>query len=158
MPEPLLFGEVPGYPRGSFFASRRALARAGVHRPLRAGIAGRAAEGATSVVLAGAYEDDHDAGEAIVYTGEGGRDPRTGRQVRDQALTRGNRALATSHARGLPVRVVRRVGEGYRYDGLYRVAEHAYATGRRGYSVWLFTLEQLPPREATAWARPSADI
>lgn len=32
-----IFGHVPGYPEGSLFESRAALAAAGVHRPTQAG-------------------------------------------------------------------------------------------------------------------------
>ena len=134
------FGELSGYPEGSFFASRRALSRANVHRPRVAGICGSAREGAESVVLAGAYEDDEDQGDVILYTGAGGRDPKTGRQTRDQTLTRGNLALATSKASGRPVRVIRKVGDGYRYDGLYFVESFWQEPGQAGFLVWRFKL------------------
>jgi hypothetical protein len=39
----------------------------------------------TSIVLSGGYVDDLDEGDLIVYTGEGGRDPGTGRQIADQS-------------------------------------------------------------------------
>lgn len=39
------FGHVEGVPPGSWFPDRHALHEAGVHRPLRAGICGRATEG-----------------------------------------------------------------------------------------------------------------
>ena len=62
----------------------------------------------------------------IVYTGHGGRDPASGRQIADQTFTRQNQALVTSSLNGLPVRVVRGAGHraayspmtGYGYDGL----------------------------------------
>lgn len=44
MPE-RIFGDIPGYPEGSSFASGSALSRAGVHRPIQAGISGSAKEG-----------------------------------------------------------------------------------------------------------------
>jgi hypothetical protein len=34
------YGEIPGYPEGYEFRSRRELAAAGVHRPFQAGISG----------------------------------------------------------------------------------------------------------------------
>jgi putative restriction endonuclease len=145
------FGPVPGHPPGSWYEDRRALAAAGVHRPLRAGICGRADEGAESVVLSGGYVDTEDFGDVILYTGSGGRDPRTGRQVRNQPLTRTNQALVTSMRRGLPVRVVRGAraasryapDEGYRYDGLYRVTHFWPETGEDGHRVWRFRLESI---------------
>ena len=110
---------------------REALAAAGVHRPLQAGISGSTAEGADSIVVSGGYEDDRDYGDEITYTDHGGNDRQTGRQIANQTLTRNNLALARNKAEGLPVRVVRgaHVGSpyapatGYRYDGLFFVAD-----------------------------------
>ena len=145
------FGHVPGSPPGSHFPDRIALAEAGVHRARRAGIAGRAQEGAESVVLSGGYEDDEDRGDVIIYTGSGGRDRRTGRQAAHQTLTRANLALANSLRHGLPVRVVRGAHPdvhdppeaGYRYDGLYRVTDYWQETGAAGFTVWRFRLVRL---------------
>lgn len=146
------FGHVPGHPPGTWYTSRRELHAAGVHRPLQAGISGSEGEGADSIVLSGGYEDDDDQGGVIYYTGQGGRDAETGTQVEHQPLNRGNLALATNNLHGLPVRVIRGVGcasryapdDGYRYDGLYRVAAYGQERGRSGYYVWLFTLHALP--------------
>src|SRR5262245_29761579 len=102
-----IFGHLPNYPEGSCFASREELSRTGVHRPRAAGISGRGHEGADSVVLAGRYENTEDGGDAILYTGHGGRDPETNRQVGHQTLTRGNLALAVNKLQGLLVRVIR---------------------------------------------------
>jgi hypothetical protein len=102
-----VFGEIPGYPVGSIFVDRADLARSGVHPPRMKGISGRQNEGADSIVVSGGYEDDHDLGDLIIYTGEGGRDPNTGKQVADQEFRGGNRALAVSCDEGLPVRVIR---------------------------------------------------
>lgn len=57
MPE-RIFGHIPGYPIGSWFESRATLAKAGLHRPLVAGISGTETQGADSIVLSGGYEDD----------------------------------------------------------------------------------------------------
>lgn len=146
-----LFGEVPGQPEGTHYPSRRALSRAGVHLPVRAGICGNAREGAASVVLSGGYEDDEDGGDVLVYTGQGGRDEASGQQVGNQTLVRGNEALERSRALGRPVRVVRGKGlrstfapqTGYRYDGLYYVCDSWKERGRAGYLVWRFRLEKL---------------
>ncbi|MVN85853.1 HNH endonuclease [Deinococcus sp. HMF7620] len=144
-----LAGEVPGVPVGTCFEGRRALSEAGVHRPLQAGIAGTALGGAVSVVLSGGYEDDQDSGERILYTGEGGRDPRTRAQTAHQLLTQGNLALARSHLLGQPVRVIRRVsGSTYRYDGLFLVASVWHEVGRSGYLIWRFLLEAQVPQPA----------
>jgi putative restriction endonuclease len=131
MPGPV-FGHIPGYPVGSWFENRAELADAGVHRHRQAGISGSASKGADSIVLSGGYEDDQDFGDLIIYTGYGGRDPATGRQVSDQPFSMWNRALAYSSLNGPPVRVIRGEGQdsphspsaGYRYDGLNLVDDY----------------------------------
>lgn len=144
----MAFGHIDGVPVGSTFESRRALFEVGVHRQLQAGIAGRAREGAESIVLSGGYEDDRDFGSEILYTGQGGRDAASGQQVHDQQLNRGNLALANSMRQGLPVRVIRGASpevhdpppSGYRYDGLYRVTDFWPQIGESGHRVWRFRL------------------
>lgn len=102
-----VFGNVAGIAEQTVFASRRELHDTGIHRPLQAGISGSAAAGADSIVVSGGYEDDVDYGNEIIYTGQGGNDPGSGRQIADQELIRGNLALARSSETGLPIRVVR---------------------------------------------------
>lgn len=144
------FGHIPGIREGRVFENREALSKARVHAPLQAGISGSQNEGADSIVLSGGYEDDIDLGNEIVYTGHGGRDPNTGKQVADQTLTRQNLALAKSRLLGLPVRVVRGFSHkseysplsGYRYDGLFYVTEHWKEKGLSGYDVWRFRLNK----------------
>ena len=151
MPE-RVFGHIPGYPEGSRFESRAELSEAVVHRPLVAGISGSEREGADSIVLSGGYEDDEDLGDEIIYTGHGGRDADSGRQVMHQRLTRGNLALVHSSMNGLPVRVVRGANldspyaprSGYRYDGLYLVDDYWQESGRSGFRVWRYRLIKLP--------------
>jgi putative restriction endonuclease len=153
-----VFGYIEGVPVGTTFTDRRALLEAGVHRQLQAGIAGSATEGADSIVVSGGYEDDDDFGDLIVYTGQGGNDPATKRQVAHQQLTRGNAALAESCRKGLPVRVVRGRNpdsvyappSGFRYDGLYYVDEYWQALGKSGFSIWRFRL-------VSQERRPTAD-
>lgn len=144
----MAFGHIKGVPVGSLFEDRHALFEAGVHRQLQAGIAGRAREGAESVVLSGGYEDDADFGGEILYTGQGGRDAGSGQQIHDQQLNRGNLALANSLRQGLPVRVIRGASadvhdppaSGYRYDGLYRVVDYWPQVGQSGHRVWRFRM------------------
>lgn len=149
------FGEIPGYPVGSWFPDRAALAAAGVHPPTMAGISGGAAEGADSIVLSGGYEDDQDFGDVIVYTGHGGNDPETGAQISDQKLTRQNLALVVSCQEGRPVRVSRGARHrskyspvtGFRYDGLYRVDSYWSEAGRSGFLIWRFRIERIVDSE-----------
>ncbi|MBD2056201.1 HNH endonuclease [Oculatella sp. FACHB-28] len=160
MPE-RFFGHISGYPEGSWFESRAALAEVGLHRPLVAGISGTESEGADSIVLSGGYEDDEDLGNEIVYTGHGGRDQDTGRQVANQNLSRGNLALAKSKLQGLSVRVIRgsthksdyAPSTGYRYDGLYRVEDYWQERGRAGYYIWRYRLVKIVEDEISAFSR-----
>jgi putative restriction endonuclease len=149
------YGQIPGVAIGQQFATREELHRAGVHRPLQAGICGSTTEGAESIVVSGGYEDDQDLGDVIIYTGQGGNDPNSGKQVDHQKLERGNLALARSETTGHPVRVIRGAHRGsphappsgYRYDGLFRVVQHWVETGRSGFRVWRFRLERLLPEQ-----------
>lgn len=144
------YGEIPGYPVGSTFLNRAELAKSGVHRPLQAGICG-GKDGAESIVVSGGYVDDEDLGDEIVYTGQGGNDPSTKRQIADQTLTLGNAGLARSQLEGLPVRVIRGAhrgsphgpSRGFRYDGLFRVVDHWPQTGVDGYRIYRFRLVAL---------------
>lgn len=145
------FGHIDGYPPGSTFVSREEMSRARVHRPTQAGIAGGLEIGADSIVLSGGYEDDIDNSSEIIYTGHGGRDANSGKQVADQTLERGNLALVKSMQEGHPVRVVRGHTNpgpyspmaGYRYDGLYRVEEWWRERGSSGFTVIRFRLVAL---------------
>ncbi|KAH9847802.1 PUA-like domain-containing protein [Lenzites betulinus] len=179
---PVTFGHPPGVQVGDRFPSRKELRKAGVHQASRAGIHGRASEGAYSIVMSGLYEDDGDKGERILYTGTGGqKEVRTlgvadshkrcsfrshvcssrcdtqpgngGQQVSDQSFEHPmNKYLLTSIRTGNPVRVVRgstlsskyAPREGYRYDGLYKVEDAYYRTGRSGFQICLFELRRVP--------------
>ncbi|MEU5548162.1 YDG/SRA domain-containing protein [Micromonospora sp. NPDC047793] len=121
-----------------------------MHRPNQAGICG-GKDGAESIVVSGGYVDDEDYGTELVYTGQGGNDPATKRQIADQQLTRGNLGLARSQIDGNPVRVIRGAGGdqkysprlGLRYDGLFRVVDHWSDTGKDGYKIWRYRLVAL---------------
>lgn len=149
-----LFGHITGYPEDSLFEDREELSESRVHTPTQAGISGSQTEGADSIVLSGGYEDDTDYGDTIIYTGHGGRDATTGKQVYDQPFTRGNQALALSKLNGLPVRVIRGSSHdspysprfGYSYDGLYAVEDFWHEAGKSGFRVWRFRLVKIPGR------------
>jgi putative restriction endonuclease len=123
-----ILGDVSGIVAGTLFRSRQELYDKKLHRALMSGIAPHG----SSIVLSGGYVDDEDFGDVIIYTGEGGRDAATGRQIADQQLVKGNKALAENHLNGVPVRVHRGRahvpdmpdGFRYRYDGLYHVASY----------------------------------
>lgn len=142
-----IFGEIPGVPEGSTFANRNDLFRSGVHGRTMAGISGTIAEGADAIMMSSAYEDDVDMGDVVLYTGEGGRDPESGRQIVDQELRGQNLALAKSCIDGKPVRVIRRTGysawaptEGLRYDGLYWIEDFWTEVGFSGFKIWRYLL------------------
>lgn len=140
-----IFGEIDGITAGTPFSSRADIAKADIHRSLQAGISGSAGEGSDSIVVSGGYEDDEDLGDVIIYTGEGGRDPSTGKQIKNQELKGRNLALSKNSITGLPVRVVRRVKNGYRYDGLFNVEDYWSKIGKSGYKVYQFRLVKSQP-------------
>ncbi|GAA4919114.1 HNH endonuclease [Stackebrandtia albiflava] len=127
-------------------------AKAGVHRNPQMGIVG-GKDGAESVVLAGEYADK-DQGDLIIYTGEGGHDSKAKKRIGDQQLTKGNLGLSQNVTTGQPVRVIRGAKaktryspkDGYRYSGLYRVADFWRDQGKEedsGFVTWRFRLEAI---------------
>jgi putative restriction endonuclease len=154
-----VFGHIPGTTVGQIYKDRAELAKAGIHKPGRAGISGGGKEGADSIVLSGGYEDDEDFGNEIIYTGAGGQDEETKKQNADQALEFKNLALARSHLEGFPVRVSRSLKhkdpsskeKGYQYSGLYKVDDYWREKGRSGFYVWRYRLiacDEQPIQEA----------
>ena len=141
-----VFGHVGSYRPGDTFRNRIELALTGVHRPRRAGVCGTQQLGAESIVLAGQYEEDNFSEEEILYSGNGGRDLKTGRQITDQVATTGILALLRSVETSRPVRVLRKVPsedgglEVYRYEGLYRVVSSSFERGKSGFQVYVFRL------------------
>lgn len=143
-----IFGSISGYDVGATFPDRVSLAEAGIHKPTQAGISFSKFEGADSIVLSGGYEDDEDYGDSIIYTGQGGQDKVTRKQVEDQQLTRGNLGLVISSQQGLPVRVVRGAGHdsayspatGYKYAGIYRVERFWHEPGLSGHQIYRYKL------------------
>lgn len=154
----MAYGEVSGVRLGDVCPNRRSLYEAGVHRDIQRGIIGRREKlGAESIVLSHGYEDDVDLGDLVFYTGDGGRSHISGKQAADQCLTGRNLTLAKNVESGQPVRVIRRVPEGYRYDGLYCVEEAWLSPGKSGFLVCRFRLRRLgtPPPVATHRKSPS---
>ena len=156
------FGPIPGIEVGSTWRYRFQVSEVGLHAPLVSGVSGREAIGASSLVFSCMDCDDIDLGDEIYFTGSGGfdLDKNTSRtilgknQVRDQTLTRSNKALAMSCAAqlnsslggftegcdwkvGKPIRVLRSGNSrgchkrsrflpkiGIRYDGIYKVVKY----------------------------------
>ncbi|MBS2532202.1 HNH endonuclease [Catenulispora sp. NF23] len=143
------FGHIPGYPVGFTFARQRDAFDAGVHGMTDAGISGNGREGADSIVVSGGYPDDRDYGDVIIYTGHGGRDRDSRRQVADQKITSpGNAGLVRSQLEELLVRVLRgsrgnpvhSPKTGLSYDGLFRVDDHWSVQGEEGFLIWQFRM------------------
>jgi SAD/SRA domain len=104
-------------------------------------------EGALAIVFSGGYVDDEWSDDDPWYTGQGGQDPISGRQVRDQELVLGNLALMRNLRTGLPVRVIRKVvrpdGDyDFMYEGLFHVVDHMFSPGRDGPKVYRFSLRR----------------
>ena len=146
------FGEITGYPEGSAFTSREEARQAGLHRHKIAGISGTGTDGADAIVLNDGYEDDEDYGDTIIYTGEGGQDPRSKRQIKDQQYEKGNAGLRESCIGGHPVRILRGPKlrspyapvRGYRYDGLYFIERFWTEKGKSGFNIIRFFLRKIP--------------
>jgi putative restriction endonuclease len=142
-----MIGDIEGVQPGQMFADRKALHDAGVHRGLQQGIGAKG----ESIVLSGGFIDDRDYGDTIIYTGEGGREVKTGRQVADQKMIRGNLYLATHYQEGNPIRVCRGYQlespyapkTGYRYDGLFRIESCWNEKGEDGFLIWRYRLVKL---------------
>jgi len=149
MSRPIIFGEIPGIAEGTAFKGRKEMMPSSFHRNWGAGIDGNGKEGTSAIVLSGGYEDDLDLGDEIVYTGAGGNDPNSGRQVEDQSWNnRGNAGLVTSRDKGLPVRVIRghthkstfSPKTGYLYGGIYSVVDAWEEVGKSGFKICRFRL------------------
>lgn len=150
MSRPIIFGEISGIKEGDWFEGRKEMMPSSFHRNWGAGIDGNGNEGTAAIVLSGGYEDDFDSGDEIIYTGAGGNDPKTGRQIEDQSwANKGNAGLLKSMNEGLPVRVIRghkhksefSPTEGYIYAGLYSVVDAWEEIGKSGFKICRFRLE-----------------
>jgi len=150
-------GPVPGVEETDVFVYRSEALVVGLHRQVQRGIAYVPYQGetvASSVVISGGYTDDVDKGNLIEYTGQGGNDYRGDkRQLEDQTLQIGNKALITSCKLGTPVRVIRgrdkrnsQIKE-YSYGGLFQVTNQKREAGRDGHKVYKFTLREIEPSE-----------
>ncbi|MFD5781175.1 YDG/SRA domain-containing protein [Streptomyces sp. NPDC126933] len=155
-----VFGHVGDILPGALFESRWDVKGARLHKAERDGISwgldGEDQRAADAIVLSKGYEDDRDQWDEVLYTGAGGRDENTGRQVKDQTWDNfGNAGLRRSQNKGYPVRVIRgSTGEktyspagGYRYDGLYQIVNSRLEQGKAGFQICRFELHRLPDNE-----------
>jgi putative restriction endonuclease len=149
MSRPIKFGEIRGIEEGHHFEGRKEMMPTSFHRRWGGGIDGNGKEGTAAIVLSGGYEDDEDLGDEIIYTGAGGRDQETGKQIEDQSWDNpGNAGLLICENKGLPVRVIRGFkhksqwspSSGYTYAGLYSVVESWEKKGKSGHKVCMYRL------------------
>jgi putative restriction endonuclease len=147
---PIIFGEIDGIEEGQWSEGRREMMPISFHRNWGAGIDRKGSEGTAAIVLSGGYEEDSDSGDEIIYTGAGGNDPSTGRQVMDHRWgNRGNAGLLKNMDEGLPARVIRghthrspfSPKSGYAYGGLYSVVDAWEDKGKSGFKICRFRLE-----------------
>lgn len=145
----IFFGKPDLVNEGDIFPSRKALIANRLHRHTQRGIDGNGTDGSSAIVISGGYIDDYDYGDEIMYTGEGGNDPRTGRQNKDQSIySPGNAGLIISMKKKLPVRVIRSSEHdspfspknGYKFDGIYYVKDYSIIKGKDGYKIVQFKL------------------
>lgn len=137
---------------GDTYSSRAALLSSGMHRNREGGIGGSgiSGAGAESILLTDGYEDDVDNGDTILYTGHGGRDPRTKKQVDHQQFVRLNKSLRDNVASGNPVRLIRRDGSVFRYAGLYSVDDAYPLLGKSGFTICRYELTRVSTVAAPA--------
>ncbi|KAK3019084.1 hypothetical protein RJ639_004953 [Escallonia herrerae] len=151
-----IVGAIPGIQIGDLFFFRMEMCVVGLHGQVQAGIdylsASQSSNGepiATSVIVSGGYEDDDDAGDVVIYTGQGGQDKHN-RQCFHQKLETGNLGLERSMHYGIEVRVIRGFkyegsasGKVYVYDGLYKVSDTWFDVGKSGFGVYKFKLVRM---------------
>lgn len=157
-----IIGPLPGINVGDQFFSRCEMIAIGLHCHWLGGIDTIPASSkkalniarlpvASSIILSGAYEDDIDNSEDVIYTGQGGNDLLGNkRQIADQVLKRGNLALKNNMEQDIPVRLVRGhktkksyTGKVYTYDGLYKVKDFWAEKGISGFTVYKFRLKRV---------------
>jgi predicted restriction endonuclease len=156
----IFFGTPPNVQVEQIFPSRKALVAANLHRSIQHGIDGNGSEGVAAIVLSGGYEDDVDLGDEIIYTGHGGNDPVTKKQIEHQSWeSHGNKGLVVSKIRSLPVRVIRGFNHnsvfapssGYKYGGLFKVVDNWEEIGRSGYQICRFKLVKVEALEQKSY-------
>ncbi|KAL5551350.1 hypothetical protein UlMin_001526 [Ulmus minor] len=155
-----ILGAVPGVEVGDEFQYRVELHMIGLHRQIQGGI-DYVKQGqkilATSIVASGAYADDLDNSDVLIYTGQGGNVMYSEKAPEDQKLERGNLSLKNSLDEQTPVRVIRGCessdgkSKTYVYDGFYLVKKFWQEPGPHGKLVFKFQLDRIPGQPELAW-------
>lgn len=157
-----IIGVVPGVEVGDEFHYRVELVVVGLHRLFQGGI-DYVKRGdkilAASIVATGAYANDLDHSDVLIYSGQGGLATSGDKQPEDQKLERGNLALKNSMEMKNYVRVIRGFKETkptensdsraklvatYIYDGLYVVEKYWQEMGKLEKLIFKFKLTRVP--------------
>lgn len=149
--EQKILGAVPGTRVGDKYRYRTQLYIIGLHRQLQKGIDCMMHGGqilAISIVASGAYEDELQQENCLIYIGEGGNLTRPDKPPQHQELKGGNLGLLNSLKLKKPIRVIRHFFTSknkmiYVYDGLYMVDEWVDVIGPRGKIVFKFHLTRI---------------
>ncbi|KAH9327596.1 hypothetical protein KI387_007774 [Taxus chinensis] len=156
-----IIGSVPGIHVGDMFYFRMELSVIGLHAPSQAGVDFISAADtlcnetlAISIVASDCYEDNHDSGDVLIYSGQGGKPHYSSKQhFSDQKLQAGNFALERSRHYGVEIRVIRGMQDPrsvaysrkiYVYDGLYKIEESWLDKGISGFGVFKYKLRRIP--------------
>ncbi|KAI5781557.1 PUA-like domain-containing protein [Geopyxis carbonaria] len=141
---------------GAWWPLQLCALRDGAHGSTEAGIAGAAATGAVSIILAGGY-DDVDELTTVRYCGTRGAPASDGGDTGD--ASHGTRLLLQALRTGGAVRVLRSAKAraksryapvcGYRYDGLYRVVEREWLD--RKTAMMRFRMVRVPGQPEVRW-------
>ncbi|KAL7267701.1 hypothetical protein RUND412_009699 [Rhizina undulata] len=144
--------------------------RDGAHGSRMGGIHGRIADGAFSIVVSGAYDDnDRDRGDVIYYSGSrGGEEDKLRHETSSDPnpgaiLSRSTKSLIVSYSTQKPVRVLRSFqcnsrwspSAGIRYDGLYKVLSYSQEQNRSGERYYQFELRREPGQPPIDQSRPT---
>lgn len=140
-------GHPLGVAIGQQVQGKGALSVLGIHCNITAGIFYKGPD-AYAITLSAGYIDDKDNGLTFEYTGCGGQDPKTRRQISDQQWRGPNAALMSAFEQRKPIRVCRKVSNGpkdvrYAYEGLYRIIKLSREKGTDGFMICKFTFEGL---------------
>ena len=153
-----------GFVEGTHFANRREMSINRIHALVQTGIWNDGSEYAVSIVVSGGYVDDKDDMDTILYTGQGGRDPTSGRQDKRPRINQGNKGLYNSMKLNILFELIRgfqvEMGpeKGYRYDGLYLVTSCRIEASIDGPMIWRFVLEKINENLDSSFSEDSKQI
>ncbi|MED6119582.1 hypothetical protein PIB30_013016 [Stylosanthes scabra] len=153
-----VLGSVPGVEVGDEFQYRVELAIVGLHQSIQSDIdyvMHNRKTLAMSIIVLGGYGDESEDSDVLIYTSLVGNN--TDKEVEDQKLKQGNKALRNSIEEKNPVRVIRttesmdETGKKYVYDGQYLVETCWQDKELQCTSVLRFRLRRIPDQPKPSW-------